>query len=509
MKKIYLVDSENVGDVWVPLLVTSQPEDQVLVFYTQKSPHMNYENVRMLKETEKEAVFIKCFEGSNALDFQLVTELGFRLKDDEGDCEYIIVSNDTGFDAAVRYWSARKMPVRRLNGKDCSKKTANLGRQTETKPQTEPISKPDSKAGEGSVPGQKQLAEESARVEQDSEAGTVQEGKTDHTKAPVKGKNEGGAKASKTGKKKEESRHSSERVNKDEPKVPDAALNKDDAKHSDAALNKNNAKHLDGGMEPDEPKTPDAEVKIGENNIFQTKAVTDGTDIINPGPDKDETKITQAKASKIKSKPDETYVSKEKETPEKKKLSDKKTDAKQKNNSDELHGSSKPGNSAESSGFEKDRGFNENSLSEKVPKQVKSLTGETGSEENIIKNLLFCISKENLADFHNALVMFFGEEKGKEIYQDIKNDPEILLDWSQIPECPQAEKFEMYCKLVFEHGELAEEYPADFAGFLLKCNGKRKNLNSLRAALQGQYGKDKGMRYYSLFKSHIKIMNRM
>lgn len=30
---------------------------------------MNYENVRMLKETEKEADFIKCFEGSNALDF--------------------------------------------------------------------------------------------------------------------------------------------------------------------------------------------------------------------------------------------------------------------------------------------------------------------------------------------------------------------------------------------------------------------------------------------------------
>ena len=42
MKKIYLVDSENVGDIWVPLLVSSQPEDVILVFYTQKSPHMNY-----------------------------------------------------------------------------------------------------------------------------------------------------------------------------------------------------------------------------------------------------------------------------------------------------------------------------------------------------------------------------------------------------------------------------------------------------------------------------------
>ena len=35
MGKIYLVDSENVGDIWVPLLVSSQEDDEVLVFYTQ------------------------------------------------------------------------------------------------------------------------------------------------------------------------------------------------------------------------------------------------------------------------------------------------------------------------------------------------------------------------------------------------------------------------------------------------------------------------------------------
>ncbi len=118
MKKIYLVDSENVGDIWVPLLAASQAEDEVIVFYTQKSPHMNYENVRMLKETDKEADFIKCFEGSNALDFQLVSELGYRLHENQ-ECDYVIVSNDTGFDAVVRYWTQRKMPVSRLSGKDC------------------------------------------------------------------------------------------------------------------------------------------------------------------------------------------------------------------------------------------------------------------------------------------------------------------------------------------------------------------------------------------------------
>ena len=59
MKRIYLVDSENVGDIWVPLLVASQPDEEVIVFYTQKSPHMNYENVRLLKETEKELILAR------------------------------------------------------------------------------------------------------------------------------------------------------------------------------------------------------------------------------------------------------------------------------------------------------------------------------------------------------------------------------------------------------------------------------------------------------------------
>ena len=130
MKKVYLVDSENVGDVWVPLLAASLPEEEVVVFYTQQSPHMGYENVRLLKETDKNPVFIKCFEGRNALDFQLVTELGYRLRADD-ECEYVIISTDTGFDAAVRYWSSQKKKVRRLNGKECFRQATSRLRRND------------------------------------------------------------------------------------------------------------------------------------------------------------------------------------------------------------------------------------------------------------------------------------------------------------------------------------------------------------------------------------------
>lgn len=118
MNKIYLIDSENVNDAWVDLLPVLECGERIIVFYTDKSPHMCYQNVIALLQNEREIQFIKCFEGNNALDFQLVSELGYMLCD-MPECEYIIVSNDTGFDAIVKYWKKRGKTVSRVKGKEC------------------------------------------------------------------------------------------------------------------------------------------------------------------------------------------------------------------------------------------------------------------------------------------------------------------------------------------------------------------------------------------------------
>lgn len=119
-KKVYLIDSENVGDVWVThIMEFANKQDEIVVFYTQKSPYMSYENIRKLMETDREIVFIKCVEGQNALDFQLVTELGYRIGNEQEDTEYVVVTNDTGFDAAVRYWKAQGKLVKRYNARFC------------------------------------------------------------------------------------------------------------------------------------------------------------------------------------------------------------------------------------------------------------------------------------------------------------------------------------------------------------------------------------------------------
>ena len=73
---VYLVDSENVNDVWIRLVTNMDAEDEILVFYTEKSPHMSYEKVIELTQlSDRPIQWIKCVEGSNALDFQLVVAI--------------------------------------------------------------------------------------------------------------------------------------------------------------------------------------------------------------------------------------------------------------------------------------------------------------------------------------------------------------------------------------------------------------------------------------------------
>ena len=363
MKRIYLVDSENVGDIWVPLLVASQPDEEVIVFYTQKSPHMNYENVRLLKETEKEAEFIKCFEGSNALDFQLVTQLGYMLCENQENC-YVIVSNDTGFDAAVRYWKQRNMPVQRISGKE-------LSRRLQQKTKTAELLENSTEAATG------QTAE---FLKYETEAATEQTAESM--------KNE----------------------------------------------------------------TVTAEEQVQTEKYAESEEMSEPEEIQMEMPDE----IMR---------PDETADG---------------------NQQDEELSDADP----------------EKNIMVKTPEISKE-------QDEVIRSLLTCISKDRLADFHNALVLFFGEEIGKELYQEAKNSSAYAICRENQNAISEEEKFDVYCQTVFAYSDPKLDCPEDFSSFLYKANAKRKNLNSLRAALQGHYGKDKGMKYYSLFKSHIKIMNRM
>ena len=481
MGKIYLVDSENVGDIWVPLLVSSQEDDEVLVFYTTKSPHMNYENVRMLKETEKEADFIKCFEGSNALDFQLVSELGYRLSQN-ADREYVIVSNDTGFDAAVRYWSTRKMPVSRVSGKECHRML------------TEKKQRVAKESGAAVEPEQEQTRAAGPEVETEqvretgSEAEAEQVRETGQEAEAERGREQ--SKKPRSSKKSEPSKAGGKAGESGKPEASGKAGNAETSgkaegigKAEDAETSGKSEPEENAGLAEESGKAEPAE-KTGRAKRSRKSA-----------------KAVKAEKSEHMSEPDRS---------EKSQKSDK---AKTQN-----AGNEKPDLTEQQSGQMTAMMDLKEEMSEN-PQSVSNATGQSeapakfgldlNAERAILKTLCACISKENLVDFHNALVALLGEEEGKRLYQELKTNAEYASYWSELPAYGLKEKFDMYCKMVFDHSEYAKEPPEDFSGFLYQANGKRKNLNSLRAALQGHYGKDKGMKYYSLFKSHIKMMNRM
>ena len=159
----FLVDSENVNDNWLMLFDMADEDDEIVVFYTKKSPHMSYMSViRLIENNSINVRFEECYEGTNALDFQLVSYMGYLMgRNDtrsESTCEpasgnteiqdntkpynnnssdtpivantvdvsaascadeYIIMSNDTGYDPAVRFWKDKGYAVRRFNVNFC------------------------------------------------------------------------------------------------------------------------------------------------------------------------------------------------------------------------------------------------------------------------------------------------------------------------------------------------------------------------------------------------------
>ena len=77
--KHYLVDSENVNDNWLMLLELADEKDKMIIFYTKNSPHMSYSSVIKLLQQRRTLQFEECYEGQNALDFQLISYLGYLI----------------------------------------------------------------------------------------------------------------------------------------------------------------------------------------------------------------------------------------------------------------------------------------------------------------------------------------------------------------------------------------------------------------------------------------------
>lgn len=112
---VYLIDSENVNASWKKLL-DGDPAKKFIVMYTDNTPKISYEDMAVILTHPGNITFEKVFPGeraSSALDFQLVSILGFLLHD-EPNKTYTVVSRDSGYDPVIKYWSTKGYSVRRF-----------------------------------------------------------------------------------------------------------------------------------------------------------------------------------------------------------------------------------------------------------------------------------------------------------------------------------------------------------------------------------------------------------
>lgn len=96
----FYVDYENVQSVGLDGLDELTDQDTVIILYSTHADSMKIDIIKQLQNTKAQVSFVEADTGTtNALDFQLITLLFIELNAED---EFLIVSKDTGFDAAIK-----------------------------------------------------------------------------------------------------------------------------------------------------------------------------------------------------------------------------------------------------------------------------------------------------------------------------------------------------------------------------------------------------------------------
>ena len=443
--KHYLIDSENVGDFWIPLLELPADQAELIVFYTKNSPHMSYDSLIKLKESDRTVTFIKCYEGTNALDFQLCTELGYLIAMNKGD-DFIIVTNDTGYDAAVKYWRRKEYSVKRIAGKDSRTGSRRRGNPVRLDVAAEVSS----------------ILNKLVQIPDQDEIGLDGSGQENAFETEASSP--------------EYEEYSPAELEYEEDEEP--------------------------AEEPGTDNEPDEEFAEEDTDA----------EFEEPFDDQDQAEDAEGFADDAEEDSEEGYpMSEEEEAPVEASLGEDEGTEEESDSED----TAEETDGAESADVESADDFEEESgeAEEETPEPGEEFEDEKKPDfvpdPEEIMAIVNCIGMENLAELHNQLIQFYGEN-GKDIYLSLKSGTLTIekQDWDR------EDKFLYYCALILRHSDepeeaLLEENIRELADFLLGAENKRKNLNSLRYALLKHYGKEKGRRYYFMLKPYVKALNQM
>ncbi len=114
----YLIDFENVGETGFNGIENLPKEDTVIVFYSKNSCKISMD---IPSRNNTAMQFIKADVGTkNALDFQLVSYLGFMARTSADKEQFFIISKDNGYSPLVTFWKRYGVDVKLAS--DLSKK---------------------------------------------------------------------------------------------------------------------------------------------------------------------------------------------------------------------------------------------------------------------------------------------------------------------------------------------------------------------------------------------------
>lgn len=197
---IYLIDYENVHEGGLSGVKDLPEGDKVIVFYGDKIKSISFDVHIQMMNSKAVVEFIETHKtAKNYLDFQLGTYLGFLVGSGSRD-DFVIVSNDTGFDSVVDFWKDRGKSITRRE--NISEKAAQANAQAHEKEPAKKSSgsksgksqsrkgktqeKQQEKAQEKPEKAEKTAAEKAPEAQEASEAPAPEKPVSEAQEAPVK-----------------------------------------------------------------------------------------------------------------------------------------------------------------------------------------------------------------------------------------------------------------------------------------------------------------------------------
>lgn len=443
------------------LLDISGDGDEIVIFYTKNSPHMAYSSViKLLQNSSRRIIFEECYEGNNALDFQLISYLGYLMAgEDPAKAEFVIMSNDTGYDPAIRFWKKKGFSIKRFNINYCK-----MAVQRQKQVSAEPLDKAEpTEEAAGAAEAALAQAPDLAETAADEKAVAV-EGTNPAEKATVA--EDAVAEHATAAEAAVMSEHATVAEDAAAAEHVTVASNETIAEDATATQNDAIAEHVTATQHKDAEQHATATQHVGA-----TEHVATGKDsepaysvailtppagkapVAVPHPTAGRNPVSEAKAPAGKGPVSEAKVPAGKASPE-----------------------------AETSAPSKPYDFNK--------------------EE--VDSFLNCLGKDNLVLLHETFVHVYGMEQGQAIYKTIK---EKTYPYKREENLSRKDKVMRFTDMIFARSNL--DAPGNFVDFLEKNKDRTRNLNSIRSAITKTFGNGNGMKYYSLFKPYFKIISAL